>query len=264
MCIYIIFHMEINKMIGQRIGKLVVVSPAPRNKYKHLMWECKCDCGNTCIVTQSNLKRSKPTQSCGCILAKKNGFRSIDISGKRFGRLTAMQKVENNKSYQTTTWLCRCDCGGKVVVEYGSLTRKKNPTQSCGCLGKEYQATINNVGPNNPVWKGGRTQMSTGYIRLAKPYVEANHPDLLPLIAFNRGFFVHEHVLVMTKMLGRALYKNEVVHHKNGIRDDNRPENLELCTTATHILGQRVNDMVAFCREYLARYDEDYANYLKR
>ena len=60
----------------------------------------------------------------------------------------------------------------------------------------------------------------------------------------NKGKWVMQHRLVMEKVLGRYLEANEHVHHMNGIRDDNRPENLELWTSRKDPPGQRTLDLI--------------------
>lgn len=66
---------------------------------------------------------------------------------------------------------------------------------------------------------------------------------------------VKQHTVVMAEMIGRPLRKGETVHHVNGIRHDNRPENLELWVRS-HPPGQRVTDLVAFAEQILAEYGD--------
>ena len=60
----------------------------------------------------------------------------------------------------------------------------------------------------------------------------------------------------MEQQLGRPLLPDETVHHINGVRDDNRPENLELWSSS-HPKGQRVEDKVEWAAEILKQYAPD-------
>lgn len=70
------------------------------------------------------------------------------------------------------------------------------------------------------------------------------------------GRNLFEHRLVMANHIGRDLRTAETVHHKNGVRHDNRIENLELWSSR-HGKGQRVTDKIEFCAAFLRDYGVD-------
>lgn len=101
------------------------------------------------------------------------------------------------------------------------------------------------AGPNNPAWKGGRTTHHRGYVMIKVP----DHPR-----ARSRDC-VFEDILMREAHLGRYLLPGENVHHRNGVRNANRLENLELWTRPQSP-GTRVEDAIAWAWEILDRYGE--------
>ncbi len=89
------------------------------------------------------------------------------------------------------------------------------------------------------------------YVALVKKLVAEGDPSINHhtnngyryVSIFKKSIAVHK--IVMEHMLGRPLQPGENVHHKNGVRGDNRPENLELWVTP-QMRGQRVEDLVAW------------------
>ena len=124
-------------LTGQRFGRLMALRATDERRNNKVVWECKCDCGNT-VYVQSTLLRNGHTQSCGCLwkehVEKEAQKRIADLTGQRFGRLVALRATDERRNNKVV-WECKCDCGNTVYVQ--STLLKNGRTQSCGCLRRE-------------------------------------------------------------------------------------------------------------------------------
>lgn len=122
--------------------------------------------------------------------------------------------------------------------------RPRKASQPPKCCSKRCSYDLGNTkrglsGDKNPNWRGGVAPHGTsGYVR---QYVPGRGANL-------------QHRVVMESIIGRPLLTNEQVHHKNGKRDDNRPDNLELWVKKQPP-GQRVQDLLAYARQIIAIYE---------
>jgi hypothetical protein len=154
--------------------------------------------------------------------------------------------LSNHATRKTYSGICKSCTNGESwqdetlangsVIFWSRRSRQQIPIQ-CGKCGSERVAHAANIrteeftglcrsclhtGPTSTTWKGGRV-LKQGYVHI-KIYPE--HP-LYQAMATATGY-IPEHRLIMAEHIGRPLKRTEVVHHKNGIKTDNRIENLEL------------------------------------
>lgn len=145
----------------------------------------------------------------------------IQLEGRKFGNLTVVSEEE--PKWHNRYWKCLCSCGNVLsICQVHLLSGRTKACKACTPKGpREARA--------DPTPLGG-----SGYVRV------------------HGGGYAHR--CIMEQILGRKLLLSETVHHRNGIRHDNRPENLELWC-CDHSKGQRVRDLVAFAKDVLRNYD---------
>ena len=110
---------------GNRYGRLTVIKQT-NSIQGRAAWECKCDCGNKCIVKGQDLRRRAYT-SCGHCQDHGQGINEV---GNKYGSLTVL-KIDGIDNQGNIRWKCQCDCGSTISVSGRSL--RAGTTRSCGC-----------------------------------------------------------------------------------------------------------------------------------
>ena len=122
-------------LAGVRFGRLVAIRDVG-SKRNFRLWEFLCDCGAVVERTTAAVRHGGTT-SCGCLQREETSRRrSPDITGQRFGRLTALHRVGADKNGHVR-WQCSCECGNRPIIAAVAL---RKGTKSCGCLQREVAA----------------------------------------------------------------------------------------------------------------------------
>ncbi len=155
-------------LTGRVFGDLTVVRRSESKKASSAgaRWLCRCSCGEDYEVLGTLLVNGKRTR-CPSNVHTKN-YAYVDITGKRFGRLVALEPVRRGDSSGSVIWHCRCDCGNEVEVSYNKLMYTNQ--KSCGCQKKEHEQKLNSYlthvsGTSMDILKSKKipTDNTTGY-----------------------------------------------------------------------------------------------------
>lgn len=122
------------------------------------------------------------------------------------------------------SWLSK-EMAGEAHPMFG---KKHRPDTIAKMKSIKTEHGLKKRGPMSTNWKGG-THLTKGY-----RMVMVTEPELTTFATMIAKGYVPEHRLVMARSIGRPLLTSEVVHHRNGVKADNRIENLELLDSPTH------------------------------
>ena len=125
-------------LTGRTFGELTVLRKLEKKDKKGIWWLCRCSCGAECRVLGTLLITGRKTHCSGA--GHKKNYAFVDITGQKFGRLTAEYPTDRRDPKGYVIWHCRCDCGNEIEADYNSLLYSN--LKSCGCKKKEHDQNL--------------------------------------------------------------------------------------------------------------------------
>lgn len=184
-----------------------------------------------------------------------------NLTEQRFGRLTVLGDSGNRTKCGEIIWVCQCDCGVLHHVSTGNLVRRS--VRSCGCLARELASLRGRSqklpprickypGCGNTTEKGGhgycgmhaqrvRRYGNPEYVtpnelfRIHNRNAQISRFPTVKATTYRKLYGRHEHRVVAEKILGRPIGPDEHVHHLDGNKQNNNPENLLVLSAKDHI-----------------------------
>jgi len=168
----------------------------------------------------------------------------IDLTGKKFGYLTVLQRAHNNSS--GTAWLCECQCGNKKIINGKYL--KNGKTKLCGCLTKQLfkerinEKRLSNNSTNTFILSDyyyiGYTSDETvfyfdidDYEKISKVSWTVNSNGYLCGRYNGKNILIHRLILE----------NNQIIDHINHNKLDNRKENLRIVSKSQNAMNARLS-----------------------
>lgn len=128
-----------HRLEGQVFSDLKVLHKSEQErKGRGVWWTCECSCGKICDVLGTLLVTGRKTH-CGCKTKPKNYY-YVDISGKKFNMITALEPVKRTTKKGNIIWRCRCDCGNEFEASYNNIVYSN--LKSCGCQRERHNSKL--------------------------------------------------------------------------------------------------------------------------
>jgi len=178
-------------------------------------------CSHVCAASAMHAGKVPTTQDeTGPLINADNSRYSRDGSGQWWYRPSGT-RAHGQPWPRTRAYVKVCrQCGRRFLSNIFHQKRQGSCSRTCGMRAFHKEHPQIRAREKSTRWAGGTLVNRSGYVMELAP----DHPSL----DGTQRRYVLQHRLVMESVLGRLLARNEYVHHKNGDRADNRPENLEL------------------------------------